>query len=65
MANGVGGGGDVPICGMRSSFRLNDYTSKVLFTDSRLEPCCKRDIKSTTGKYWAYLFKPWIALSTG
>ena len=39
MTNVVGGRGawDVPILGMHSSFRLNDYTFKVLFTDSRLE----------------------------
>ena len=43
-------GWDVPIFGMHSSFRLNDHTSTISSTDSRLEPPCKKGIEST-GKY--------------
>ena len=53
MTNGVGRGGgwDVPSCGMRSSFRLNDHTSTISFTDVRLEPPGKKGLESTIGKY--------------
>ena len=49
---GLGGWGwDVPSCGMRSSFRLNDHTSTISFTDVRLEPPGKKGLESTIGKY--------------